>query len=423
VFDVDALPAYTVAVQKKKIVISMPGVKNGSNILQMTLNDSLVGSVAVNEVKNKLDAVISLNSNEYLEHKIFTLKNPNRVIIDFVKNYEKKTTEKLTPAIKYTSWQKVSRKGKMQAHIIEVAPKSGYILKPVLAKGAIRGLEQLSAMSAITGALAMVNGSYFHTDGATIGLLKMNNEIASTWPLPRGALGIIGDATVIIGQPAYSGKIEFFNKQTYPISRVNWERGPNELILYNGWYDATTKTNPYGVERTILNGKVVAENINNSSIPKGAAVLSGHGAAAAVLAQLKIGDDVKITETLGAEWDNAAHIIGAGPLLVKNKNVHVTAWEEAFGADVAGGRAPRTAAGVTADGTVLLVVVDGRQAASSGMTLQELAVFMQELGAEEAVNLDGGGSSEMIVRDKIKNIPSDGRERRMGSALALIPKH
>ena len=69
-----------------------------------------------------------------------------------------------------------------------------------------------------------------------------------------------------------------------------------------------------------------------------------------------------------------------------------------------------------------LVVVDGRQQKSIGMTLTEIAILMQELGAEDAMNLDGGGSSEMVVGNEVMNRPSDGRERSVGAVLAVFPK-
>nr|WP_285719375.1 phosphodiester glycosidase family protein [Pelosinus sp. IPA-1] len=78
--------------------------------------------------------------------------------------------------------------------------------------------------------------------------------------------------------------------------------------------------------------------------------------------------------------------------------------------------------GQTKDGHILLVVVDGRQEHSIGMTLLELALLMQEFGAVDAMNLDGGGSSEMVIKGKIINKPSDGRERYVGDALIIAPK-
>lgn len=87
----------------------------------------------------------------------------------------------------------------------------------------------------------------------------------------------------------------------------------------------------------------------------------------------------------------------------------------------AASRHPRTAAGYDpASGRLWLVVVDGRQAPhSAGMTLPELAALMEALGAREAINLDGGGSSVMVVRGTAMNRPSDQTERPVVNALAL----
>lgn len=83
---------------------------------------------------------------------------------------------------------------------------------------------------------------------------------------------------------------------------------------------------------------------------------------------------------------------------------------------------PRTAVGITEDGrTMYLVVADGRREDARGLTLARLAAFMHdELGACEAMNLDGGGSSAMWVNDHIVNKPSDGSERRVGDHLAVV---
>jgi len=82
---------------------------------------------------------------------------------------------------------------------------------------------------------------------------------------------------------------------------------------------------------------------------------------------------------------------------------------------------PRTAVGLSGDGKQLyLVVVDGRREGAPGMTLPELAQFMDELGACTAVNLDGGDSSAMWVRDHIVNQPSDLVERKVADHLAVV---
>lgn len=84
-------------------------------------------------------------------------------------------------------------------------------------------------------------------------------------------------------------------------------------------------------------------------------------------------------------------------------------------------RHPRTAIGWTPDRRLLLVVVDGRQPEwSAGMSLEELTWLLQRLGASHALNLDGGGSTAMVVHGAVVNRPSDREgERAVGNALAL----
>ena len=75
---------------------------------------------------------------------------------------------------------------------------------------------------------------------------------------------------------------------------------------------------------------------------------------------------------------------------------------------------------MTAGRKLLLVAVDGRQPGYSvGMTLEELAHFFLKLGAVDAMNLDGGGSTTMVIGGEVVNSPSDGRERPVGSALLV----
>lgn len=88
---------------------------------------------------------------------------------------------------------------------------------------------------------------------------------------------------------------------------------------------------------------------------------------------------------------------------------------------------PRTLAGVRADGTILLVVIDGRQRSlSNGATLIECSQLMHSLGAVKAINHDGGGSSTMLIREgadfRVMNSPSDGNERRVFCSIQVVAK-
>lgn len=118
--------------------------------------------------------------------------------------------------------------------------------------------------------------------------------------------------------------------------------------------------------------------------------------------------------------------VGGHPVLVREGELSAEARDSnAFAVT----RHPRTAVGLTADGRVLLVVVDGRQPGRSvGMSLRELGGLMLALGARDALNLDGGGSTTLVVRGagragglQVANSPSDSAgERPVGDALAVV---
>lgn len=110
--------------------------------------------------------------------------------------------------------------------------------------------------------------------------------------------------------------------------------------------------------------------------------------------------------------------IAAGPALIVDDSVRITSDEEVFFGTSIPLTHPRTAAGYTATGELLLLVVDGRQDASRGVTLEELATLMRELGAVEALNLDGGGSTTLVVGGVLLNRPTGGTfQREVMSAL------
>ena len=113
--------------------------------------------------------------------------------------------------------------------------------------------------------------------------------------------------------------------------------------------------------------------------------------------------------------------VGAGPALVSDGQVRVRTNEEVFFGSAIPDTHPRTAAGIRGDGTLLLVVVDGRQPVSRGVDLEQLAALMVDLGAEEALNLDGGGSSSLFVNGGLLNRPSGVTvEREVMSAIGVF---
>ncbi len=122
----------------------------------------------------------------------------------------------------------------------------------------------------------------------------------------------------------------------------------------------------------------------------------------------------------GEVWD-VLYAVAGGPALVVDGIVRVTTNEEVFFGTAIPNVHPRTAAGRTRDGALVIMVVDGRQAASRGVSLEELATLMLEAGAVDALNLDGGGSSTLVVNGELLNLPTgDMFQREVMSALVTF---
>ena len=119
-------------------------------------------------------------------------------------------------------------------------------------------------------------------------------------------------------------------------------------------------------------------------------------------------------------WDvkSALH---AGPILVQNGKINITSIEEVFFDTPIVGVHPRSAIGYRKNGDVVLMVIDGRQVESRGAYLEELALLMTQFDCVEALNLDGGGSSTLVVNNSLINSPLGlTSQREVMSAIAFV---
>ena len=421
VLELSSIPAYTVSVTETphQVEIELPDTVNRSAVGQLSFVDPFIDKLRFVDLGGgRFKAVVSLKLP--VLPKVSMLSSPNRLVIDLLKNYQSRSEYVIAPGLIYREFLAGRSAGPVRAHLLEVDFKAGYALRPVLSNDSVAGIEALSEMAARSQAVAMINGPYYMRSGEILGLLKIDQTLVSTPDTPRTSFGVLPDGKIIFDSPAFTGHVELPDKTKIPIDGVNRGRGESELILYNTYYAYWTLTAGGGREFLVRDGRIVDIRNDNSVISEGTVVLSASGRQAWLMADLKIGDPLKIVQTLGPVWDKVTQAVGAGPCLVKNGEIYMTTLGEEFGSDVAGGRAPRTALGITKDGKALLVVVDGRSRSSVGYTLLELARFMLEQGAVEAMNLDGGGSSQMIIGSQIVNTPSDGRERRLGAGIAVV---
>ena len=187
--------------------------------------------------------------------------------------------------------------------------------------------------------------------------------------------------------------------------------------------EAVLKPFPGTKPNTDLTGVVVQVSSTQgaTAIPPDGAILQARGSAAARLAaEAPVGTTVTVRLALNPTWDTVVNAIGGGPLIV-SKGKPIFRANESFSADQLSPRNPRTAVGQRADGSLLLVAVDGRQPGYSvGMSNFELALAMMQLGAVTASALDAGGSTTVAFDGQLLNRPSDpGGERAVAEALVI----
>jgi len=318
--------------------------------------------------------------------------------------------------------------GPFRIALLVIDPKAGPKLIPTFGDGRTMHRQRTSEMARRAGALAAINGGFFLRTGEPVGCLIVDREILSPPDPSRTCAGITDDGTIIFDLVQLDA-VATTVSSTMQIDGVNRERRTDELILYRPAFDTTTRTNIYGAEVIVSGGVItsVVDGKGNAPIPRDGFVLSGHGRARQWIVQtLQPGAALSITSRLvprsgDPRWTRVVHAIGGGPRLLAGGQY---VGGEGFLAPFSDRRHPRTAIGVLGDGRIVLFVVDGRQPYHSlGMTLPELATALRQLGVVDAMNLDGGGSTTMVVAGRLINLPSDETgERLVPNALLVLSR-
>ncbi len=283
--------------------------------------------------------------------------------------------------------------------------------------------QSTSAMARAHGALAAVNASFFSKGGDPLGLLATRGRVVSLPLMSRGVLGIFdGGRRMLVGNPGYSGRFDT-SVGSVTIDGVNQVRKPGKAILYTPEWGETTGTPGGGLEVAVRDHVAVAVSDGNQEIPRDGFVLAVEGGETAErLASLGLGEKVRMVSGLTPPWDRADLAVGGGPILLREGRVRVDWREEGFSRALVTEKHPRTAVGVRPDGLLLLAVVDGRKAGvNTGVDLYEMAEILAELGCQDAMNLDGGGSSTLVRGGAVQNRPSDGGERPVSTVLMVLP--
>jgi hypothetical protein len=334
--------------------------------------------------------------------------------------------------------------GPWAIHVLTADLSNQYLeIGSLLGHGAALGRGGVSEMlangdGAERKAIAGVNADFFALTGrnyATIplGFCVQDGELI-TLPNPsRSVFYVTQDGRAGIDVLRSLAWVLGPNNLRYPISAVNRCPEAAQLVLFTPRFGKETRAEPTTAQIVLgdvsgpvkPSGEVTATVSSRATtdsvpIPPNGLVLAANGVASYALRNVKAGDRVTLRFVLSPEVGELRLAVGGGPRLVRDGSVVTEHRLERFADTFATARHPRTGVGLR--GTeVVFVTVDGRQPGySAGMTLPEFARFFVDLGCSDAMNLDGGGSTTMVVRGRIVNSPSDGVERKVADALALF---
>jgi hypothetical protein len=329
--------------------------------------------------------------------------------------------------------------GPFAIHLVTVELSAPSTVDLALALDVLPGLETTSSMARRRAATVAINGDFADPDhaGRPIHAFALDGRLLQT-PLLLGNNHAVDEreTAVFMGRPNIQVVAEVARTGlALAVAQVN-QGAPagDELALFTP-EGATLERPPADAVSARLRAAgpaavrddgwaataytVEAVGQLGGPVPAGTVVLSTPpgGAQAPTLAALEPGEQVTVAWSFAA-WPGILDTSGGTPTLVRNGRVLAG---NVDGTTPFHRRNPRTAVGATADGRLLLVTVDGRQPGYSvGMSLRELAELFVGLGAQAAINLDGGGSTTMVVDGVVVNRVSDPQERRVSTAVLVL---
>lgn len=328
-------------------------------------------------------------------------------------------------------------RGPWRIRVVDIDLAQASTIEPVLATERLPGAERTSSMAARYGAIAAINGDYARESGRPVMLFARDGELVQT-ALTRGVnFAVNSDETDAFirhvvptmwlheNDSGFDHIVNLFNAG-WPgadqIAGYNALGGRDEkppygacsARLYPNAGPRTASTRP-GMSTPFLIDEVVCKD--GRMWPKGGTVVSTPvaGGKADEIQFLQPGEGVEFGWSL--DVPGIFETLGGNPTLVRDGELFIGSGTTPFFR-----RHPRTGVAITDDNHILFVTVDGRDPGRSvGMTPAEFGRLFRQLGATYALNLDGGGSTTMVVNGEIVNKPSDGSERFVSSALVLLP--
>lgn len=370
---------------------------------QVPTPDSLIQQVKV--ANNQ--TIVRLSVPFGFAPRVNTLANPNRLSIEIRPDAMPERNIVWATGLRWRQQYLNLGQDRFPVTWLEINPRtSGIKLKPIWTNSdTMVGTAPLIQTAQQQTTVAAINGGYFNRNNRLpLGALRRDNLWLSGPILNRGAIAWNDSGQFYIDRLTLQETIIAPNKVQLPILYLNSGYVQSGIARYTpAW--GTTYT-PLTDNETIL---VVQQNkiLNQITagkagetevdIPQDGYLLTFRGLATANASQLPVSSTVKInSSTTTTEFNRYSHIVGAGPVLLRNRQIVLDAKGEKFSDAFIAEKAVRSGICTTATGNLAIAAVHNR-AGGAGPTLAEHAQLMQLLGCVNALNLDGGSSTSLYL--------------------------
>lgn len=293
-------------------------------------------------------------------------------------------------------------------------------VKPVLAGESFNKLDEVRDQAHRCNAIAAVNGNYFKRDGTPLGTLIIDGEWISGPLMDRTCMGLTADGNILVDRVTMHGQLETSNPDVKNVwvNNINQpRRHGSHLIAYTRRWGTSAHMDYEGTMLAVdATGRIVDKQLKAVAIPPGGYALSDCKSGS--IAKLNVGDLVHLTwHPTPAPWSNVVNAVSGGPVLIRDGKLFVGLKDEGFRQSWTSNHIhARTAVGVTADRHLLLATIEGPH------TLWDVAKFLRKLGAVDAMNLDGGGSTTMVIAGDTVTKNENKVQRRVASSLVVLPR-
>ncbi len=358
--------------------------------------------------------------------KVSTLTQPDRILIEVRKD---PLIERNIVWAKGLNWrqQYLSLKGERFPVVwLQVKPDSEFKIQPFWTdKAQMKGTASLLEMTNQWGSFAAINAGYFNRNNLLpLGAIRHNKTWFSGPILNRGAIAWNDAGQVKMARLKLVETLKISNGREFEVDLLNTGYVKAGIARYTpDWGKTYTPLTLNEVLIVVENNQITRqlEAIDDQTpltIPETGYLLTFRSFRSA-LSAFPVGAKIAIaTNTTPPEFNEYPHIIGAGPLLLEKGKIVVDAEIEGFNIWFAQQQAIRSAIGVTSKGELLLVTVHPR-IGGLGPDLTELAQLIQQLGAVEGLNLDGGSSTSLVLGGHLLNRTPD-TAARVHNGLGLF---